>query len=215
MAIRIVFLVTVIVCSALFAGPGFCDGQSDSTRTGPPARIGFFLDSGVMLGSETKLERYQRSHFRIYTEGGVELRRPRSEGSAGRGLGLAVFFAPGDDEGRFGGGLRFTHDLAPRWTGHGMVGLLASSEEEERGLFERGLQVRGSLLYRDTGSLGLIWHTLPYDFNSQYGGEKSGWHQSLYLLGMLHGRPGAILSGAILTTYLVLGVVFIASGAAY
>lgn len=201
-----------LVCLLILPPEAQSGGTAGGSRADPRARIGLFLDSGAMLGGEERLSTYQRSPFRIYTEGGFELRRPRSEGSPARGAGLALFFAPGRDDGRFGGGLRVTHDIGARWAAQGMVGLLASSLEEELGLFERGVQIRGSLIYRDTGSIGFIWHTLPYEFRSDGVVRESGRHQSLYAIGMLHGRPGAILSGAILGTYLVLAVALLASG---
>ncbi len=194
--------------------PGRCGSAPTDPPSESPRRLRPFLESGVLAGGETRLSTYRATHFRLYTEGGVELRRDRSSEAPTRSLGLAVFFAPGQEEARFGGGVRITHGIGARWAVQGMAGLLASSEEEERGLFGRGVQLRGSLVHRDVASIGLIWHVLPYDLRESGRTTESGHHHSFYAIGMLHGRPGAVLSAGILGTYLLLGAIFLIGGGA-
>ena len=88
--------------------------------------------------------------------------------------------------------------------------LLWSRREEESGLFQRGWQMRGGLLYDDLVSLNLLWSVLPYE----RGGPKpeSGNMHSLHGGVMLHEKPGAITSSLLVAVLAGISVWIIAKG---
>ena len=126
-------------------------GQSKAeTPSGTGSRHLIFFETGGLLGGETELPYYDESFFRLYSEAGYEFETSRDKEWRGNRYGLAVTGALGSGDLRVGISPRITWQLNTRWAIQGSAGPVWSSQEEESGLFERGWQVRGGLLYEDT-----------------------------------------------------------------
>ena len=181
-----VILVTLLI-SIAFAGL-----LKAETPSGTGSRHLLFLETGGLLGGETKVPLYEESFFRLYTEAGYEYETSRGENWRGNRYGLAVTGALGTGDMRIGVSPRITWQLHPRWAIQGAAGPVWSSKEEEAGLFDRGWQVRGGLLYEDIASFTVLWQALPY--STDFDGFESGTQHSVYAGVMFHGMPGAIIS---------------------
>ena len=181
-----VILVTLLISIAV-AGR-----LKSETASGTDLRHSLFFETGGLLGGETKVPMYEESFFRLYSEAGYEFETSRDEKRRGNRYGLAVSGALGSGDMRIGISPRITWQFHPRWAIQGAAGPVWSSKEEEAGLFERGWQVRGGLLYEDLTSFTVLWQALPYSINFE--GYESGTQHSVYAGVMFHGMPGVIVS---------------------
>lgn len=163
-----------------------------------------FLDSALLVGTETEIPHYEESSFRFHSEAGVELvhRRPgRREWT----YGLALSGSVGDGDGRLSIGPRIARQIRPRWTLQTGAGP-AWSTEEENAHFDQGWQVRAGLIYQERISVTLMWQTFPYDPDRQFD-PKERLH-SVYAGVVFHKGPGALLSLAVWGGLAVLAILY-------
>lgn len=166
--------------------------SKSETKSGTGSRHLLFFDTGGLFGGETKVPHYDESFFRLYSEAGYEFQASRDEEWRGNRYGLAVTGTVGSGDMRVGISPRITWQLSPRWAIQGSGGPVWSSKEEESGLFERGWQVRGGLLYEDIASFTVLWQAIPYSLHFE--DYESGTQHSIYAGVLFHGKPGIIVS---------------------
>ena len=152
-----------------------------------------FLETGGLIGGETDVPYYTESFYRLYSEAGYEFMKSSAGDKRGNRYGLAVTGALGTDVIRVGISPRITLQFHPRWAVQGAAGPVWSSEEEESGVFDRGWQVRGGILYGNTASFTVLWQAMSYssDFVEE---NSSGTQHSVYAGVMFHGKSGMIVS---------------------
>ena len=153
----------------------------------------FFLETGGLIGGETDVPYYVESFFRLYSEAGYEFMTSSDGDKRGNRYGLAVTGAFGTDDMRVGISPRITLQFHPRWAIQGTAGPVWSSKEEEAGLFDRGWQIRGGILYKNTASFTVLWQAMPYSSNLVEE-NASGTQHSVYAGVMFHGTPGTVVS---------------------
>jgi len=175
------------------------------------APVRLFFETGLLMGGESDVATYEASAFRIHSEVGFEFRGRELGRDIGRRLGIAGTASIGQDDLRLGVGPRLTWRFHPDWAWQFLTGPVWSSEEDESGLFDMGLQARAGVIYRDTASLTVLWQNLPY--GKAYETASHGSHNSLYGGVMLHSRSGTILSTLVWGALVAVMVAYLAGGA--
>ena len=194
---RVMTIVVVVFCIGTCAASIAWAGDGEASRRS----AGLFFDIGTFMGGETELSFRDEYTYRLYSELGVELEGPADGEAGGHRFGLAVSASLGGEDGRYGIGPRLTWRFHPRWAIQGSGGPLWSS----RGYYDRGWHARCGLLFRNIGSVNVLWQMLPYEV--AWPRPETGDLHAVHAGIMLHGRNGGIVSVATWAAVLAMSLV--------